>query len=114
MLKYFKPEYIFRVLLLIFIAIITIFLMNYKYSNLEHVFYEDFFQRLNNKIKNNEEFSGKNLGMINLDNLDKNIDIVVNTLKDFNIMLSTKSIPSINLLKYIMKRANLYKLMVKI
>ncbi|MCO5247724.1 MAG: alanine racemase [Chitinophagales bacterium] len=73
--------------------------------------YEPYFQELNTVIKNG--YGGAAHAILDLDRLNHNIDnIQKNIGKKFQLRIVTKSLPSLDLIGYIMQQAHTNKLMV--
>jgi hypothetical protein len=73
--------------------------------------YQPYFARLNTALK--EKRGGESTGIIDLDRLDSNIHFVCTKLGNgYKLRLVTKSLPSLELLKYMMAKANTNRLMV--
>ena len=73
--------------------------------------YPPYFAQLNAALK--EQRGGASAGIIDLDRLDSNVHFVKNKLGDrYKLRLVTKSLPSIDLLKYLMAKAETNRLMV--
>ena len=73
--------------------------------------YQPAFASLNAELKTHHP--GASAGIIDLDALDYNLDFVTKQLgNNFKLRLTTKSLPSIELLKYLMERAHTNRLMV--
>lgn len=73
--------------------------------------YQPEFAILNNELK--AHHAGASAGIIDLDALDYNLNFVTGQLgNNFKLRLTTKSLPSIELLKYLMDKAHTNRLMV--
>jgi D-serine deaminase-like pyridoxal phosphate-dependent protein len=73
--------------------------------------YPPYFNTLNQALK--AQHPGASAGIIDLDRLDSNMLCVRNILgKDFKLRLVTKSLPSLDLLRYLMQAGNTNRLMV--
>jgi hypothetical protein len=73
--------------------------------------YQPYFARLNAAVKAYQP--GASAGIIDLDRLDHNVDVVKAQLgADFKLRIVTKSLPSLDLLKYLMDRGRTNRLMV--
>jgi D-serine deaminase-like pyridoxal phosphate-dependent protein len=73
--------------------------------------YQPYFATLNHALK--AARPGASAGIIDLDRLDSNVQVVRNLLgSDFKLRLVTKSLPSLDLLRYLMDKANTNRLMV--
>ena len=73
--------------------------------------YQPYFAQLNGALK--AQRPGASAGIIDLDRLDNNVAVVKKSLgNNFKLRLVTKSLPSIDLLKYLMDKANTNRLMV--
>jgi Alanine racemase, N-terminal domain len=73
--------------------------------------YQPYFAQLNYALK--EQRGGASAGVIDLDRLDTNIQCVRSQLgNNFKLRLTTKSLPSIDLLKYLMAKTQTNRLMV--
>ena len=73
--------------------------------------YQAYFAQLNLALK--EQHGGASAGIIDLDRLDSNVHFVQNKLGDgYKLRLVTKSLPSLDLLKYLIMKAQTNRLMV--
>ena len=72
--------------------------------------YQPYFASLNKALKANR--GGESAGIIDLDRLDNNVEVVSRKLDGkFKLRLVTKSLPSLDLLRYLMAKANTNRLM---
>ena len=72
--------------------------------------YQPYFAQLNTALR--AQRGGASAGIIDLDRLDNNMAVVRKTLgNDFKLRIVTKSLPSIELLKYLMDKGNTNRLM---
>ena len=73
--------------------------------------YQPYFAQMNEALK--KQYGGVNVGIIDLDRLDSNIHFVRQKLgNDYKLRLVTKSLPSLDLLKYLMTKSQTNRLMV--
>ena len=73
--------------------------------------YPESFAKYNAELK--AHHAGENAGFIDQDNLDNNVDVIKNKLGDrYKLRIVTKSLPSLDLLKYLMQKGNTNRLMV--
>ncbi len=73
--------------------------------------YQPNFEQLNTELK--AHHAGASAGIIDLDALDHNLNFVTSRLGDnFKLRLTAKSLPSIELLKYLMEKGHTNRLMV--
>ncbi|MCO7227498.1 DSD1 family PLP-dependent enzyme [Pleionea sp. CnH1-48] len=73
--------------------------------------YDDYFARLNDELKSNGPY--KPSVLVDLDRLDKNIEQLKKTINpDVSYRIVAKSLPSPELLSYVMEKANTRRLMV--
>ena len=73
--------------------------------------YPPYFAKLNTALK--AKRGGESTGIIDLDRLDSNVYLVKKRLgNDYKLRLVTKSLPCLDLLKYLMKKGNTNRLMV--
>ena len=73
--------------------------------------YQPYFAQINNALK--QQRGGASAGIIDLDRLDTNVQCVRSLLGNgFKLRLTTKSLPSTDLLKYLMAKAQTNRLMV--
>jgi len=72
--------------------------------------YDPYFKVLNDELKNNG--TGRPMLLIDLDRLDDNLGVVMSHIGEPSFRLVVKSLPSLLLIKYIMKRTGTNKLMV--
>jgi len=100
----------FLIVLLIFLIFGLLYVLSIKPRKVSCA-YQPYFEQLNAELR--EHRGGASAGIVDLDSLDANIQTVRNTLgPDFKLRLTTKSLPSIDLLKYIMEKAQTNRLMV--
>ena len=72
--------------------------------------YQPYFAQLNTALR--AQRGGASAGIIDLDRLDNNMAVVRKTLgNDFKLRIVTKSLPSIELLRYLMDKGNTNRLM---
>ena len=72
--------------------------------------YQPYFAQMNTALR--MQRGGASAGIIDLDRLDNNMAVVRKTLgNDFKLRIVTKSLPSIDLLKYLMEKGNTNRLM---
>jgi hypothetical protein len=73
--------------------------------------YQPYFAQLNTALK--QQRPGASAAVIDLDRLDNNIAVVRKSLgNNYKLRLVTKSLPSLDLLKYLMDKANTNRLMI--
>lgn len=100
----------FKVILSLVLIAIVVFTVIKKPHKVKSE-YPAYFAKLNAALK--EKRAGESAGIIDLDRLDSNIQIVRGRLGDqYKLRLVTKSLPSLELLKYMMGKANTNRLMV--
>ncbi|CAF1314631.1 unnamed protein product [Adineta ricciae] len=73
--------------------------------------YQSYFSQLNLKLK--ERYSGASAAIVDLDRLDANVRFIRNKLgNEYKLRLVTKSLPSLDLLKYLLETTQTNRLMV--
>ncbi len=98
-----------RFLLLALVAGV-VYLIVIKPAKLECA-YDPYFAQLNTALRNQR--GGTSAGIIDLDRLDNNVGVVTKALgNDYKLRLVCKSLPSLELLNYLMHKGNTNRLMV--
>jgi hypothetical protein len=99
-----------KMLLLLIVAVAVVYVIYIKPRKAK-VEYQPYFAQLNTALKTQR--GGASAGVIDLDRLDNNVAVVRNKLgNDFKLRLVTKSLPSLDLLRYLMEKGNTNRLMV--
>ena len=99
-----------KVIISVFIVLLLVYLVVIKSKKVSSD-YQANFRLLNAELKAQQPGAGN--GIIDLDALDNNLDTVVKKLgNDFKLRLTAKSLPSIDLLKYLMEKGHTNRLMV--
>lgn len=99
-----------KIILPVLLLTLIVILFYNKPRKLKYA-YQPYFSQLNTALK--VEHSGESAGIIDLDRLDNNVEVVQNKLSDnFKLRLVAKSLPSLELLQYLMEKANTHRLMV--